>query len=241
MAVATDRGLVVPVIRGAERLSIQEIAAARVDLVDRARGESCSRPISRAAFTISNLGMFGVEQFVAVLNPPQVAILAVGAIEEKPVVRDGEITARPLMSLTLTCDHRAVDGADAADFLRPSARCSKNRGSRSRVQPCGFGTASATSTLRASGTRASSASRRRRRARPLGQARARGDADRSPRKPEDGGVATVDVDDVKAEADRLREDDIEVGTVLELHNEVRLLDVYDPDGNRLQLVQELRR
>jgi catechol 2,3-dioxygenase-like lactoylglutathione lyase family enzyme len=59
--------------------------------------------------------------------------------------------------------------------------------------------------------------------------------------PEDGGVATVDVDDVKAEADRLREDDIEVGTVLELHEEVRLLDVYDPDGNRLQLVQELRR
>ncbi|MGH3062967.1 MAG: VOC family protein [Gaiellaceae bacterium] len=59
--------------------------------------------------------------------------------------------------------------------------------------------------------------------------------------PEDGGVATVDVDDVKAEADRLRADDIEVGTVLELHNEVRLLDVYDPDGNRMQLVQELRR
>ena len=58
---------------------------------------------------------------------------------------------------------------------------------------------------------------------------------------DDGGVATIDVDDVKAEADRLREDDIEVGTVLELHEEVRLLDVYDPDGNRLQLVQELRR
>ena len=64
---------------------------------------------------------------------------------------------------------------------------------------------------------------------------------RSPRRARRRGVATVDVDDVKAEADRLREDDIEVGTVLELHNEVRLLDVYDPDGNRLQLVQELRR
>jgi pyruvate dehydrogenase E2 component (dihydrolipoamide acetyltransferase) len=62
--------------------------------------------------------MFGVESFIAVLNPPQVAILAVGAVEEKPVVRDGEIIPRPLMSLTLTCDHRAVDGADAADFLR---------------------------------------------------------------------------------------------------------------------------
>ena len=94
MAVATDRGLVVPVIRGAERLSIQEIAAARVELVDRARG-SCSRPTSRAARSRSpTSGCSAVEQFVAVLNPPQVAILAVGAIEEKPVVRDGEITAR---------------------------------------------------------------------------------------------------------------------------------------------------
>ena len=119
MAVATDRGLVVPVIRGAERLSIQEIAAARVELVDRARGGKLQQAdLEGGTFTISNLGMFGVEQFIAVLNPPQVAILAVGAVEEKPVVRDGEITARPLMSLTLTCDHRAVDGADAADFLR---------------------------------------------------------------------------------------------------------------------------
>ena len=119
MAVATDRGLVVPVIRGAERLSIQEVAAARVELVDRARGGKVQQAdLEGGTFTISNLGMFGVEQFVAVLNPPQVAILAVGAIEEKPVIRDGEITARPLMSLTLTCDHRAVDGADAADFLR---------------------------------------------------------------------------------------------------------------------------
>ena len=119
MAVATDRGLVVPVIRGAERLSIQEIAATRVELVDRARGGKLQQAdLEGGTFTISNLGMFGVEQFVAVLNPPQVAILAVGAVEEKPVVRDGEFVARPLMSLTLTCDHRAVDGADAADFLR---------------------------------------------------------------------------------------------------------------------------
>ena len=105
-------------IRGAERLSIQEIAAARVELKT-AREEELQQADPRAvSSTISNLGMFGVEQFVAVLNPPQVAILAVGAIEEKPVVRDGEITARLLMSLTPTCDHRAVDGADAADFLR---------------------------------------------------------------------------------------------------------------------------
>jgi pyruvate dehydrogenase E2 component (dihydrolipoamide acetyltransferase) len=69
-------------------------------------------------FTISNLGMFGVEQFVAVLNPPQVAILAVGAIKQTPVVVDGDVDVAPLMQVTLTCDHRAIDGAYGADFLR---------------------------------------------------------------------------------------------------------------------------
>jgi pyruvate dehydrogenase E2 component (dihydrolipoamide acetyltransferase) len=118
MAVATDRGLVVPVIRGAERLSVAEIAAKRVDLVERARSAKLQQAdLEGGTFTISNLGMFGVENFIAVLNPPQVSILAVGAVEEKPVVRAGEIVVRPLMSLTLTCDHRAVDGAVAAEFL----------------------------------------------------------------------------------------------------------------------------
>ena len=69
-------------------------------------------------FTISNLGMFGVESFIAVLNPPQAAILAVGATEDRPVARDGEVVVRPTMTMTLTVDHRAVDGAPAADFLR---------------------------------------------------------------------------------------------------------------------------
>jgi pyruvate dehydrogenase E2 component (dihydrolipoamide acetyltransferase) len=69
-------------------------------------------------FTISNLGMFGVESFTAVLNPPQAAILAVGATEDRPVARDGELVVRPTMTMTLTVDHRAVDGAPAADFLR---------------------------------------------------------------------------------------------------------------------------
>ena len=68
-------------------------------------------------FTISNLGMYGVDRFVAVLNPPQAAILAVGAIEERPVVREGEIVARPLMELVLSCDHRSIDGATASEFL----------------------------------------------------------------------------------------------------------------------------
>ena len=119
MAVATERGLVVPVIHGAERLTLAEIAAARADVVSRARDAKLQQSdLEGGTFTVSNLGMFGVEQFVAVLNPPEVAILAVGAIEEKPVVVDGELEFSPTMSLTLTCDHRALDGAVAAEFLR---------------------------------------------------------------------------------------------------------------------------
>jgi pyruvate dehydrogenase E2 component (dihydrolipoamide acetyltransferase) len=119
LAVAIPDGLVVPVIRGTERRTIVEIAAARADLVDRARnGRLRQEDIDGGTFTISNLGMFGVEQFVAVLNPPQAAILAVGAVEERPVARDGELVVRPLMTMTLTCDHRALDGATASDFLR---------------------------------------------------------------------------------------------------------------------------
>ena len=118
MAVATDRGLVVPVIRGAERLTLAEIAAARADLVSRARDAKLTQQdLEGGTFTVSNLGMYGVEQFVAVLNPPEVAILAVGAIEERPVVAGEELEFRPMMSLTLTCDHRAIDGSVAAEFL----------------------------------------------------------------------------------------------------------------------------
>jgi pyruvate dehydrogenase E2 component (dihydrolipoamide acetyltransferase) len=118
MAVATDRGLLVPVIRGAERLTLAEIAAVRADLVSRSREAKLQQTdLEDGTFTVSNLGMYGVEQFVAVLNPPQVAILAVGAIEEKPVVVDGDFEIKPMMSLTLTCDHRAIDGSVAAEFL----------------------------------------------------------------------------------------------------------------------------
>lgn len=119
MAVAAPNGLVVPVIRDADRRSVQEIARARADLVGRAReGKLTLQDLEGGTFTISNLGMFGVEQFVAVLNPPQVAILAVGAVKQTPVVIDGEVDVAPLMQVTLTCDHRAIDGADGADFLR---------------------------------------------------------------------------------------------------------------------------
>ena len=123
IAVATDRGLVVPVIRGCERRTVAEIAAARADLVERSRsGKLEQADLEGGTFTISNLGMYGVEQFVAVLNPPQAAILAVGAVQETPVAVDGQVEIRPLMNLTLTCDHRTIDGATAADFLRTVKR-----------------------------------------------------------------------------------------------------------------------
>jgi pyruvate dehydrogenase E2 component (dihydrolipoamide acetyltransferase) len=118
IAVAAPQGLVVPVIQRAEALTIQEIANARDELVGRARGNKLQRgDLDGGTFTISNLGMFGVQQFIAVLNPPQAAILAVGSVEDRPVARDGEIVVRPMMTLTLTCDHRTVDGADGARFL----------------------------------------------------------------------------------------------------------------------------
>ena len=119
IAVAAPQGLIVPVIHGAERLSIAEIARARADLVQRTRDNKLKQEdLDGGTFTISNLGMFGVEQFIAVLNPPQVAILAVGASEERVVVKDGDFVALPMMTMTLTCDHRAIDGAVGADFLR---------------------------------------------------------------------------------------------------------------------------
>jgi pyruvate dehydrogenase E2 component (dihydrolipoamide acetyltransferase) len=118
IAVAIPNGLVVPVIQSCERKTIAEIAAARAELVDRARsGRLQQGDLDGGTFTISNLGMFGIERFVAVLNPPQAAILAVGSTEEKAVVVDGEVVVRPRMELTLTCDHRAIDGATGARFL----------------------------------------------------------------------------------------------------------------------------
>ena len=119
IAVAAPQGLVVPVVRGVERLSLAEVATARDEVVGRARDNKlATQDLEDGTFTISNLGMFGVEQFVAVLNPPQAAILAVGATVDTPVVRGGAVVVKPMMTLTLTVDHRAVDGAEGADFLR---------------------------------------------------------------------------------------------------------------------------
>jgi pyruvate dehydrogenase E2 component (dihydrolipoamide acetyltransferase) len=119
IAVAIPHGLVVPVIPSCETRSIPEIAAARADVVGRTReGKLRAEDLENGTFTISNLGMYGVERFTAVLNPPQAGILAVGAIEEHPVVVDGDLEIQPRMDLTLTVDHRSVDGATASEFLR---------------------------------------------------------------------------------------------------------------------------
>jgi pyruvate dehydrogenase E2 component (dihydrolipoamide acetyltransferase) len=119
IAVATPNGLVVPVIRDADRKSVQQIAAARADLVSRARdGKLQLQDLEGGTFTISNLGMYGIEQFIAVLNPPQVAILAVGSIADRPHAIDRTLELAPTLTLTLTCDHRAIDGSEGAEFLR---------------------------------------------------------------------------------------------------------------------------
>jgi pyruvate dehydrogenase E2 component (dihydrolipoamide acetyltransferase) len=119
IAVAVPNGLVVPVIQGCERKSIAEIAAARALIVERARGGKLQQSdLDGGTFTISNLGMYGIERFIAVLNPPQAAILAVGSTEDRVVAVDGQPAVRPRMEITLTCDHRAVDGATGAEFLR---------------------------------------------------------------------------------------------------------------------------
>jgi pyruvate dehydrogenase E2 component (dihydrolipoamide acetyltransferase) len=119
IAVATPNGLVVPVIRDADRRSVREIAGTRADLVGRARDGKLQREdLEDGTFTISNLGMYDIDQFVAVLNPPQVAILAVGSIAERPFVVGRKLRAKPALTLTLTCDHRAIDGSEGAEFLR---------------------------------------------------------------------------------------------------------------------------
>jgi pyruvate dehydrogenase E2 component (dihydrolipoamide acetyltransferase) len=119
LAVAAPQGLVVPVIRSAERLSLSEIPRIRADLVGRARENKLrAEDLQGGTFTISNLGMYAVESFTAVLNPPQAAIVAVGATEERVVPVDGGTAVCPIVTLTGTFDHRAVDGAPAAAFLQ---------------------------------------------------------------------------------------------------------------------------
>ena len=118
VAVASDSGLITPVVRNADAKTAAQIATEIADLARRARGNRLTREeITGGTFTVSNLGMFGVDRFDAIINPPQVAILAVGAAQDRVVARDGQPTVRRMVTLTLSCDHRVVDGAMGAIFL----------------------------------------------------------------------------------------------------------------------------
>jgi len=118
VAVAASDGLVVPTVFDADRKSLRQIASEARALAQRVRDGQITPPeLSGATFTVSNLGMFGIDSFAAVINPPQAAILAVGAIAERPVIRDGEISRAHLMRVNLACDHRILYGAPAAEFL----------------------------------------------------------------------------------------------------------------------------
>jgi pyruvate dehydrogenase E2 component (dihydrolipoyllysine-residue acetyltransferase) len=127
MAVAVEDGLIVPVIKGCEQLSLPEISSAAHLLVGKAaRGGFTTDQLSGATFTISNMGMLGIEHFAAVINPPQGAILAVSAIKDRPVVRDGQIVVGKTMMITVSCDHRIIDGVVAGRFLQEMKRFLEN-------------------------------------------------------------------------------------------------------------------
>ena len=118
VAVATPNGLITPIIRKADTKSLRRIAAEMRDLAERAReGKLKPQEYQGGTFSISNLGMYGIREFAAVINPPHSCILAVGNGEQRPVVRDGQLTVATLMSCTLSVDHRAVDGALGAEYL----------------------------------------------------------------------------------------------------------------------------
>jgi pyruvate dehydrogenase E2 component (dihydrolipoamide acetyltransferase) len=118
VAVAGQDALVVPTVFDADSKSLGQISRETRALAERVRAGAITPPeLSSGTFTVSNLGMFGIHSFVAVINPPQAAILAVGAMQPTPVVRDGEVVVRNIMRLTLACDHRILYGADAAEFL----------------------------------------------------------------------------------------------------------------------------
>jgi len=119
VAVATERGLVVPVVHNADRKSLKEIGEKVRDLVDKAKsGGLTKEDLTGGTFTITNLGMFEVDVFIPIINPPEAAILGVGRMVEKPAVVAGEIKTKPTMQLSLAYDHRIVDGAPAAQFLQ---------------------------------------------------------------------------------------------------------------------------
>ena len=123
MAVALEEGLVVPVIRNADRLSLQELAKQTRELAEKTQKKKLfPLDYEGGTFTVSNLGMFGVDNFVAIINPPQCAILAVGQVSPRVVPHSEGIAVRPMMTMSLSADHRVVDGAIAARFLQEVKR-----------------------------------------------------------------------------------------------------------------------
>ncbi|MEP6718305.1 MAG: dihydrolipoamide acetyltransferase family protein, partial [bacterium] len=127
VAVAIEEGLITPIIRAADQKSLSEIASEVRDLAGRARERKLKpEEYMGASFSISNLGMFGIDEFTAVINPPEGAILAIGAMSLKPVVRDNEIVVRQMMRVTMSCDHRVIDGATGAKFLQTFKKILEN-------------------------------------------------------------------------------------------------------------------
>jgi pyruvate dehydrogenase E2 component (dihydrolipoamide acetyltransferase) len=119
VAVAIEDGLVVPVVRFADTKSLSQIAAEVKDFAQKAKNKKLQpADWEGSTFTISNLGMFGIEEFTAIINPPDACILAIGGISLVPVVKNGVVTPGNVMKLTLSCDHRVVDGATGAAFLQ---------------------------------------------------------------------------------------------------------------------------
>ncbi len=127
VAVAIEDGLITPVVRAADQKSLSQIAAEVRELAERARTRKLKpEEYTGATFSVSNLGMFGIDEFTAVINPPEGAILAVGAMTAKPVVRDNEIVIRQMMRVTMSCDHRIIDGATGAKFLQTFKKILEN-------------------------------------------------------------------------------------------------------------------
>jgi len=119
VAVAIDDGLITPVVRDAHAKGIARIGAEVRELAGRARDKKLKpEEYTGATFSVSNLGMFGIHEFTAIINPPEAGILAVGGVEETPVVVDGQVTVQPRMRITMSCDHRVIDGATGAQFLK---------------------------------------------------------------------------------------------------------------------------
>src|SRR5439155_11977035 len=127
VAVATENGLITPIVRAAELKSLIDIAAEVRELADRARARKLKpEEYTGATFSISNLGMFGIEEFTAIINQPEGAIMAVGAMSPKPVARDNQVVIRQTMRVTMSCDHRVVDGAVGAQFLQTFKKVLEN-------------------------------------------------------------------------------------------------------------------